>query len=347
MLTPRVDPSLLRGVELPPVPAQAGPPVPAHAGPEVRSGPARGDFGADAERPRVGLSAWWAMSRRAASLGAGIVWFQSAADGTEASCDPCAIAAAAIDHVPDVHLGVVSSVPSERHPAVLAREVTALDVVSRGRAAVRLRTGSFARSVPLSEVGEQFAEAVAVCGAVLRDEIPVFEGRHYHVAGAVNRPPPVQPGGLALFAGLPAGPAGVTPAAITGGSGTARMMLRAASAVVCSDDPADVAAWRAAIEEATLSTQAARKVLEPPALVCETVMREPVDAPDHAVADTGGIAVRLRAARDAGADGVIVRILLSRHVEMAHRYLGSAVPEALVPSGLERALAVRFAPWVS
>lgn len=338
-----MHPSLLLGVELPPVPVVAGA--------TARSEPAAVSLGTDGPRSAAALASWWSAARTAMSLGAGIVWFRGSIDGKYASCDACTIAAAAIDHVPGAQLGVVSSVPLERHPAMLAREVTALDVVSSGRAAVCLRWVSPDPSGGLRQAGEQFAEAVAVCGAVLREERPVFEGRHYHVAGAVNRPPPVQSGGLPVFADASAG--GLTVVAADEGVGPSalHMMLRAASVVVCSDDAADVASWRGAIEETAVHTRGMPGVNEPPALVCKTTLDELAPPPGPGTSAGSGIGDRLRAARDAGADGVIVRIPASRHMGVVSAdpwttRSGAPMPSDPMPSDFEPALKARLAPWI-
>lgn len=326
MLAGRVHPSLLLGVELPPVPVDAG------------SG--------EAVVP-AGLVPWWEAARAAAAAGAGVVWFRGATGGAGASCDACTIAAAAVDHVPGVHLGVVSSVPLERHPAVLAREVTALDHVSDGRAAVLLHWASPDRPSGLVEASEQLAEAVAVCGAVLRDEKPRFEGRHYHVAGAVNRPRPRQAGGPPVFSDAPTGPAALAAAHDATGPGPLRRVLQVASAVVCADDPAQVAEWRSAIEEAGTRSRGTREEPARPALVCRTTMREPPSAArGGAAAGSAGIDERLRAARDAGADGVVVRIPWVRRADTV-RGGKPATGDAGAgePHDLRRALETRLAPW--
>lgn len=345
MLACLVRPSLLLGVELPPVPAGAGTPLGGGAvdpGGFPGNAVLAGSHTAAVDTP-ADLVPWWGAARAAATAGAGVVWFRSAIGAASASCDACTIAAAAVDQVPGVHLGVVSSVPLERHPAVLAREVTALDVVSRGRAAVLLQ---WAPALPSGSVDgvEQLAEAVAVCDAVLREDTPVFEGRHYHVAGAVNRPPPVQVGGLPVFCDAPAGPAARSTQG-TEGLRVRRLVLQSASALVCSDDPSDVAAWKEGIEEATASAPGARGELAPPALVCRTTVREVATGSGGAAAgdDT---AERLRAARDAGADGVIVRVpapWLARAVR--GREPTRACQRAPEPSDLGLVLAAHFEAW--
>jgi hypothetical protein len=63
---------------------------------------------------------------------------------------------------------------------VLAREVTALDVLSSGRAAVCLQGE-----------GERLAEAVAVCRLLFAGAQADYEGAHFHLHEAVNLPGPV------------------------------------------------------------------------------------------------------------------------------------------------------------
>lgn len=348
MLGARVPSPLLLGVELPPVPVDV-------VNPSVESAPrgAPRALSAPAEpRPTSSVAEpgpWWEAARAAAEAGAGVVWFGGATGLTSPVCDACTLAAAAVDHVRGVHLGVVAAVPLGRQPGVLAREVTALDIVSYGRAAVRLQWATSGRPLGLVEASEALAEAVAVCSAVLRDEHPLFEGRHFHVAGAVNRPPPVQPGGPPVFAEVPSGPAAFAGAREVSGMGALHLMLRSATAVVCTDAAADVVAWKTAIEESAALRQSVGGDLRPPALVCRTTIGATARrAARTTAAATGlGIGERLRAARDAGADGVIVRIPPSRRVDSA-RSGAPATKGAGPPAANELApvLAEYFAPWV-
>jgi alkanesulfonate monooxygenase SsuD/methylene tetrahydromethanopterin reductase-like flavin-dependent oxidoreductase (luciferase family) len=73
---------------------------------------------------------------------------------------------------------------AHRHPTVLAREMTTLDLLCGGRAVL-----SF--SAPFTDA---VVEAVALCRAMWTEGIAAGEGPHYPVAGAINRPRPVGPG---------------------------------------------------------------------------------------------------------------------------------------------------------
>jgi len=86
-----------------------------------------------------------------------------------------------------VLLGVRVSleVQAHRHPTVLAREMTTLDDVCGGRAALVFR-GPFT---------EATNEAIVLCRAMWRDGVAVSDGPYYPVAGAINNPRPERPGG--------------------------------------------------------------------------------------------------------------------------------------------------------
>ena len=80
-----------------------------------------------------------------------------------------------------------------RVPSILAKVVTGIDVISHGRGVLSL---DGYRSKPGD--AERLIEALEVARAVLEDEHPTVEGRIYSVADAVNRPAPVQSGGVPL-----------------------------------------------------------------------------------------------------------------------------------------------------
>jgi len=127
-----------------------------------------------------------------------------------------------------VRLGSVADPAQRRAPSMLAKIVTGVDVLSGGRAVLALdgdadRDGDAAR----------LAEALAVARAVLEDDHPTVEGRIYHVDDAVNRPAPVQPGGVPLAVFLRGDGPAVSP--------LLDVCARAADAVLVSGGPAAVA----------------------------------------------------------------------------------------------------------
>jgi len=321
-----VDPALRLAVELPPVPL-------------------RGDT------TSALLDPWWEMARAAVAAGAGTVWLTGGSGaevppGADPACDPCTMAGAAATQVGSCLVGVVSGLPADRHPAVLARDVTTLDVVSGGRAAVLLRwTGSGAAhegaaDLPagLPEACEYLGEALAVCRSVLQDDDPVFEGRYLHVAGALNRPPPRRPGGPPLLVEVPAGVAGL--ARREAGPGLLlRQASSAASAIVCPDDPGEIASWRDLVADATAALWTGVYPEQIPPVVCRTTLRHAWTEPTTR-ARTGAVArSRLDAARAAGADGVIVRMPSGRRGDESLRF------EADDAERMGRDLADCFEPW--
>jgi len=124
-------------------------------------------------------------------------------------------------------LGTLVTGVTYRNPAELAKEVTTLDVISRGRAVLGI--GAAWHDVehealgfdfpPVGERMDRLEEAVHICRAMFRGERPTFEGRFYRVKDAINSPAPIQAGG---------------PPILIGGSGekrTLRIAARAAEAV--------------------------------------------------------------------------------------------------------------------
>jgi len=108
-----------------------------------------------------------------------------------------------------VHVGAMVTGVTYRNPALLAKTVTTLDVVSGGRAMLGLgaawnedeHLGYGFDFPPLRERMDRLDEALEVCGRLFREERPSFEGRHYRLTRALNRPRPLQPGGPPIMVG--------------------------------------------------------------------------------------------------------------------------------------------------
>jgi F420-dependent oxidoreductase-like protein len=97
-----------------------------------------------------------------------------------------------------------------RHPGLLAKQVTTLDVLSRGRAVLGLGAAWYEREhlglgvpfPPLKERFERLEETLQVCHQMWSGDDGAFEGRHYRLAETVCVPPPVQqPHPLVLLGG--------------------------------------------------------------------------------------------------------------------------------------------------
>jgi F420-dependent oxidoreductase-like protein len=86
-----------------------------------------------------------------------------------------------------------------RHPGLLAKTVTTLDVVSGGRAELGIGAAWYEREhvglgVPFPPVKERFErleEAVRICLQMWSDDNGPFEGRHYQLSETLCSPPPV------------------------------------------------------------------------------------------------------------------------------------------------------------
>lgn len=89
-----------------------------------------------------------------------------------------------------------------RHPALVAREVLALDWLSGGRMELGVGAGSAMSSGEHESIGVPFddgqqrvarlAEAVEVLDGLLRGDEVTFHGEHYHLIGDRAWPPPTQ-----------------------------------------------------------------------------------------------------------------------------------------------------------
>jgi alkanesulfonate monooxygenase SsuD/methylene tetrahydromethanopterin reductase-like flavin-dependent oxidoreductase (luciferase family) len=139
-----------------------------------------------------------AATRRAAADAVSAVFFTSGPLG-----DAITLAAGLCAATPKLTFGIRTDLSSEphRHPTVLARDMTAFDLVCGGRSLLAF----------IPPFGDALAEAITLCRAMWRDGVAASEGPHYPVAGAVNRPKPRQEGGprlaLDLTDGSPADPA--------------------------------------------------------------------------------------------------------------------------------------------
>jgi F420-dependent oxidoreductase-like protein len=108
-----------------------------------------------------------------------------------------------------VKLGTLVTGVTYRNPAILAKIVTSLDVISKGRAFLGIGAAWFdveheALGVdfpPVKERFERLEEALHICRAMFRGERPTFDGKHYRVKDVINSPAPITPGGPPIKVG--------------------------------------------------------------------------------------------------------------------------------------------------
>ena len=96
-----------------------------------------------------------------------------------------------------------------RHPGLLAKIVTTLDVLSGGRAALGIGAAWYEEEhvglgvpfPPLAERFERLEETVEIVRQMWSDDDGPYEGRHYRLGATINVPQPVRPGGIPVMIG--------------------------------------------------------------------------------------------------------------------------------------------------
>jgi len=96
-------------------------------------------------------------------------------------------------------LGVLVSGVMYRHPGLLAKIVTTLDVLSEGRARLGIGASWYEREqlglgvpvVPVAERFERLEETLRICLQMWSDDNGPFNGRHYQLAETLCVPPPI------------------------------------------------------------------------------------------------------------------------------------------------------------
>jgi F420-dependent oxidoreductase-like protein len=204
-----------------------------------------------------------------------------------------------------VLLGTMVSGVTYRNPAMLAKVVTTLDVISKGRAVLGIgaawneseHQGYGFDFPPIGRREDRLEEALTIAKAMFTQERPSFAGTYFSIDRALNRPRPIQPRG---------------PKIMVGGGGEKRTLKLAAQF-------ADITNWFGSFEEAT----AKLAVLD---RHCETVGRDPseilrtVSVPVVLVdsdRDKAGLAAQLPAAvRQA-----VVPATINEGVDILGRYM--------------------------
>jgi F420-dependent oxidoreductase-like protein len=95
-----------------------------------------------------------------------------------------------------VQLSTLVTGNTYRNPPMLAKTVTTLDMVSKGRAILGIGAGWFEREHndfgyefgTFTDRFEKLEEALNIIKPMLSGENPTFKGKHYHVENAMNNP---------------------------------------------------------------------------------------------------------------------------------------------------------------
>jgi len=99
-----------------------------------------------------------------------------------------------------MRLGLLVSGVTYRHPGLLAKTVTTLDVLSGGRAQLGLGAAWFEREhnglgvrfPPIAERFERLEETIQICLQMWSDDDGPYKGRHYELAETLCSPAPLQ-----------------------------------------------------------------------------------------------------------------------------------------------------------
>jgi alkanesulfonate monooxygenase SsuD/methylene tetrahydromethanopterin reductase-like flavin-dependent oxidoreductase (luciferase family) len=142
-----------------------------------------------------------ALAETAEDAGFDSLWVQDGAGDPQVGLDDSpgleaySLLGALAARTNSIRLGALPRGEDRRAPSMLAKIVTGIDVISHGRSVATL--GSALAAVD----GDRLTEALRICRAVLDEQEIEFSGKFYDIHGALNRPRPVQEGGvpLALF----------------------------------------------------------------------------------------------------------------------------------------------------
>jgi F420-dependent oxidoreductase-like protein len=108
-----------------------------------------------------------------------------------------------------VQLGTLVAGVTYRNPALLAKMVTTLDIISKGRAILGIGAAWYepehdGYGFAFPRAGERLdrlEEAVQICRALFCEDRPTFAGRYYSIADARNVPLPIRAGGPPIMIG--------------------------------------------------------------------------------------------------------------------------------------------------
>ncbi|MYJ42364.1 MAG: LLM class flavin-dependent oxidoreductase, partial [Acidimicrobiaceae bacterium] len=121
----------------------------------------------------------------------------------EPMLEPYTLLAGLAPRTRTARLGALVTGVTYRNPALLAKTVTTLDVVSGGRAVLGLGAAWFEAEhaaygyefLPVGERMRRLEDAVQICRAMFGGGPATFEGERHRIDGALNRPRPLTPGG--------------------------------------------------------------------------------------------------------------------------------------------------------
>jgi len=230
------------------------------------------------------------------------------------------------------NLGTLVTGVTYRNPAVLAKIVTTLDVISGGRAICGIGAAWFEEEhvglgvdfPPLKVRFEMLEEALVILRSMFRGERPTIAGTHFRVADAINSPLPLRAGGPPIMVGgsgekktLPLGARHADAINLSAGSDELARKVDVIEAALGdagrNRDDLNIS-WlctvvlrdTAAEAEETFREMLATRGMDP-AMLDDPAVRAMLTA-RIIVGDADGVADQLRAATAHGLDGIIVNL---------------------------------------
>jgi probable F420-dependent oxidoreductase len=176
----------------------------------------------DSSFPDGSPLSWGALAeatRRAETLGFDSAWISDhffvdnarygGPPGPVGTVEPFSALAALAATTSKIRLGTLIACAPFRHPAHVAKMATTIDLLSGGRFELGLGAGWYqaefeAFGYPFSSTGERFSvleESAEVIHRLFRQDPVDFEGRHFQLSGAFNRPQPTREGGPPIWIG--------------------------------------------------------------------------------------------------------------------------------------------------
>ena len=128
---------------------------------------------------------------------------------TEPMLEAYTTLAAIATHTSRVKLGTLVTGVTYRNPALLVKEVTTLDVISKGRAILGIgaawnedeHIGYGFEFPPIGKRMDRLGEALTIAKLMFTEERPSFQGEYYKIERALNVPRPIQTGGPKILIG--------------------------------------------------------------------------------------------------------------------------------------------------
>ncbi len=174
------------------------------------------------------------MARLAEDAGLDTLWL---AEGGPGAMDPVPWAGSLARGTTTLGVGITIRPSHGRHPSMVARDVTTIDLLTDGRAAVALvEDGASTLDV------ERLAEAASVLHRLLTEEHVTASGSFYEVAELTTRPRPVRPDGPPIVVGI------VGPTERGDRFAESVMVVGSADGYVTGGTPDDVAACRVRLD---------------------------------------------------------------------------------------------------